>query len=176
MKTFCYLIVSIFVILSFASCNDDKIDTAWKEANEEAYHKIVANKEYQDVRRFFHPENGTGPLGIYYRELKKGDSTEYPLQTSTVKVLYSGKYYDGAYFDEGTTKNGVSVEFAVAETIRGFSYALQNMVVGDKWEIVIPYYLGYGASGSVDYYGNVAIKGYTTLFFDVELVSVTIYP
>ncbi|MDR0732520.1 MAG: FKBP-type peptidyl-prolyl cis-trans isomerase, partial [Dysgonamonadaceae bacterium] len=159
-----------------ASCNDEQIDTVWKDANDKAYLEITENDEYRDVRSSFHPEDGTGPVGIYYKELKKGNGTEYPLQTSKVKVLYSGKYYDGTYFDVGTSNNGVPVEFSVAATIRGFSYALQNMVVGDHWEICIPYYLGYGASGNTDSAGNILLKGYTTLFFDVELVSITMYP
>jgi FKBP-type peptidyl-prolyl cis-trans isomerase len=171
-----HYLIPLFAAFAFASCNDEQIDTVWKDANDKAYLEITENDEYCDVRSSSHPEHGTGPIGIYYKELKKGNGTEYPLQTSTVNVLYSGKYYDGTYFDEGTSKNNIPDEFAVAATVRGFSYALQNMVVGDRWEIVIPYYLGYGASGSVDYYGNVTVKGYTTLFFDVELVSVTTYP
>jgi FKBP-type peptidyl-prolyl cis-trans isomerase len=160
----------------FSSCNNDPTEDAWKEANEKAYNEIKANAEYKDIRSCFHPEDGTGPVGVYFKELKKGDGTEHPIQTSAVKVLYSGKYYDGTYFDTGSSAGNIPVEFSTAATVRGFSYALQNMVVGDRWEICIPYYLGYGSSGSVDSYGNVLLKGYTTLFFDVELVLITQYP
>jgi FKBP-type peptidyl-prolyl cis-trans isomerase len=174
MKQLIYLILFLFIAFSFASCNDDKIDEAWKDANWEVYTAIRTNPEYTDIRSV--SQNETGPTGVYYKELKKGTGTEHPLQTSAVTVLYSGKYYNGIYFDAGTSNN-IPISFSVASTVRGFSFALQNMVVGDKWEIVIPYYLGYGTSGS---YNTITyqteIPGYTTLFFEVELVSITTYP
>jgi FKBP-type peptidyl-prolyl cis-trans isomerase len=107
--------------------------------------------------------------------IKSGTGTEHPIQTSKVKVLYKGLYYDKTIFDAGSGQSGVPVEFSTGGTVRGFSFALQNMVVGDRWEIWIPYYLGYGAGGYTDYYGNALIKGYSTLIFDVELVSFTQY-
>ena len=177
MKRLIYLTISLFVAFSFASCNDDTVDEAWKDANLEAYNAITANSEYKDVRSFFHPEDGTGPLGVYFKELKKGDGTEHPLQTSDIKVLYFGKYYNGTYFDAGTKNNNVPVTFSVGSTVRGFAFALQNMVVGDRWEIVVPYYLSYGTAGSYNATtGQTEIPGYTTLFFEVELVSITTYP
>lgn len=184
MKRLIYLTISLFAAFSFASCNDDTSDEAWKDANEEAYNKIKADTEYKDVRSFFHPEDGTGPLGVYFKELKKGDGTEHPLQTSTVKILYEGRYYDGTYFNTGTKNNGIPVQITVNESYtvnyfmtRGLSFAIQNMVVGDRWEIVAPYYLGYGTAGSYNATtGQTEIPGYTTLFFEVELVSITTYP
>jgi FKBP-type peptidyl-prolyl cis-trans isomerase len=172
MKKFIYLTLSIFIAFSFASCNSDAIDEAWKDINQDAYNKITNDSEYKDVRLTFHPTDGTGPQGVYFKELKRGTGAEYPLQTSKVKVLYYGYFYDETKFDAGTSGNNIPVEFSTASTIRGFSYALQNMVVGDHWKICIPYYLGYGTTG--DSYGT--IKPYTTLFFDVELVSITQYP
>jgi len=175
MKHLIYLIISVFVISFFASCHDNvTLDEAWKDNNWKAYEAIAANPEYTDVRSI--SENQTGPLGVYFKVITQGTGTERPIQTGKVKVLYSGYYYDGSVFDVGSSNNGIPVEFSVAATVRGFSFALQNMVVGDKWKICIPYYLGYGASGSTDSYGNVLMKGYTTLFFDVELVSITRYP
>ena len=176
MKNLIYLTLSIFVAFSFASCNDNKIDEAWKDANLDAYNKITKDPGYKDIRTTFHLIGGTGPLGVYFKEIKKGTGTERPFQTSKVKVLYYGYYYDETKFDAGSSGNNVPVEFSTTETVRGFSYALQNMVVGDHWKICIPYYLGYGAGGRTDSYGNVLLKGYTTLFFDVELVSITQYP
>jgi len=40
------------------------------------------------------------------------------------------------------------------------------MQVGDKWEVWIPWKLGYGESGSG------TIKGYSTLVFEIELVAI----
>lgn len=177
MKHLIYLTISLFVAFSFASCSDsNRIDEAWKDKNWEAYNDSIKIAGYQDVRLTFHPMDGTGPLGVYFKEIKPGTGMEHPLQTSKVKVLYYGYYYDGTLFDAGSKNNDIPVEFSTAGTVRGFSYALQNMVVGDHWKLCIPYYLGYGASGTTDSYGNVLMKGYTTLYFDVELVSITQYP
>jgi FKBP-type peptidyl-prolyl cis-trans isomerase len=172
MKKLLYLLITFTVLaLPFVSCkDDDKIDEAWKAVNDEAY-KNVVQKGYKEL-----PSKNGGPAGIYYQEIKKGDGTEYPLQTSKVEVLYAGTYYDESFFDVGTTYSKVPVEFSTSSIVRGFSYALQNMKVGDHWKICIPYYLGYGASGEYDYYGTVTFKGYTTLFFDIELISITQYP
>lgn len=183
MKRLIYLTISLFVAFSFASCNDDTVDEAWKDTNLEAYNAITANSEYKDIRSFFHPEeDGTGPFGIYFKELKGGDRTqpEYPLQTSTVKILYEGRYYDGAYFNTGTKNNGIPVQITVNESYtvnyfmtRGLSFALQNMVVGDRWEIWVPYYLGFGAYDLTDSTtGLVIIKAYSTLVYEIELVSI----
>jgi len=40
------------------------------------------------------------------------------------------------------------------------------MEVGDKWEVWIPWQLGYGSSASG------TIPAYTTLVFEIELISI----
>ena len=49
--------------------------------------------------------------------------------------------------------------------VKGFGTALQNMHIGDRWRLFIPYSLAYGnaAQGTV--------PAYSTLIFEVELVS-----
>jgi FKBP-type peptidyl-prolyl cis-trans isomerase len=171
MKNLLYLTFTVF-LFAFISCkDDDKIDEAWVDANLKAYNDVIARSDYKEIK------TATGPSGVFYKVIKSGDGDEHPIQTSKVKVRYQGSYYNGTVFDSGSGINGVPVEFSTATTVRGFSFALQNMVEGDHWEIWIPYYLGYGASGYVDsYYGTVLIKGYSTLIFDVELVSFIQYP
>ncbi|MDR3341038.1 MAG: FKBP-type peptidyl-prolyl cis-trans isomerase [Candidatus Symbiothrix sp.] len=166
------LLTIAVLLLAFASCNDsDNMDNAWQDANTEAYNAITKNPEYKALK------TETGPTGVYYKVINSGEGTEHPLQTSSVKVLYKGSYYDGTVFDLGSSLNWVPSEFYLGSggTIRGFSFALQNMVVGDKWEVWIPYYLGYGAT---DYYSGytLVMKGNTTLVFDLELVSITQFP
>ena len=178
MKNLLYLlsISTLFATLSACSKNDN-LDV-WREANTNAYNAITRNLNYQAL------QTKTGPAGVYYKVIKSGTGTEYPLQTSNVKVFYKGMYYDGTVFDAGTNENETPAEFSLVgqSTIRGFSFALQNMVVGDKWEIWIPYYLGYGANGykiTTNYYTGAyqtMIEGYSTLVFEVEMVSITMYP
>jgi FKBP-type peptidyl-prolyl cis-trans isomerase len=171
MRRLFLLVTFAALIISFSACNKNESLDDWREENMNAYQAITKNPYYKELK------TTNGPAGVYYKVIKSGTGTEYPIQTSKVKVLYKGSYYDGTVFDVGSSQNDVPVEFLTQNTVRGFSFALQQMVVGDKWEIWIPYYLGYGTSGSYDYYtGQVGMKGYTTLVFELELVGITQYP
>ena len=55
---------------------------------------------------------------------------------------------------------------SVNRVVDGFSTALQHMKVGDKWEVWMPWRLGYGANGSN------AIPAHTTLVFEIELLEI----
>ena len=170
MRNLFYLFAFVVLIASFNACNKDNTDEAWRDANTNAYDNMTKNPAYTAL------PPGTGPSGVYYKLIKSGTGTEYPIQTSKVKVLYKGTYYDGTVFDAGSGSSNIPVEFSLSSTVRGFSFALQNMVVGDKWEIWIPYYLGYGSAGYQTTYYQTLIKGYSTLVFEVELVEITQYP
>ena len=171
MKNLFYTLLFASLIVLFNACNKDDSSNAWREANLNAYDAITKDASYQELR------TKSGPSGVYYKVIQSGTGTEYPLQTSNVKILYKGSYYDGTIFDTGTSQSNTPTEFSLSGTVRGFSFALQNMVAGDKWEIWVPYYLGYG---DTDYYDPVTyqltVKAYTTLVFEVELVSETQYP
>jgi FKBP-type peptidyl-prolyl cis-trans isomerase len=171
MKNIYYVFLFAALSVSFSACNSTAADDAWQTANTNDYQAPTKKPDFKKLL------TTTGPSGVYYKVIQSGTGTEYPFQTSNVKVLYKGCYYDGTVFDTGSSQNNIPVEFNLGSVVRGFSFALQNMVVGDKWEIWIPYYLGYGAAGYTDpntY--QLIIKGYTTLVFTVELVSITQYP
>ena len=55
----------------------------------------------------------------------------------------------------------------VNELIEGWTTVLMQMVEGDRWEIHIPYGLGYGIYGQSD------IPGYSALVFDMQLVDIS---
>jgi FKBP-type peptidyl-prolyl cis-trans isomerase len=171
-KKLLYLLVFASLIISVGACKDDDDISKWRDANIAAYQAITKKTEFRELR------TASGPEGVYYKTIKSGTGSENPIQTSRVKVLYKGTEYDGFPFDHGTSRNNIPVELYLASTVRGFSFALQNMVVGDKWEIWIPYYLGYGAAGlrEEEYPYRVIIRGYTTLIFEVELLDINQYP
>lgn len=112
---------------------------------------------------------------VYCRILEKGNGTIKPLFTDSVTTHYRGQLiplYDGqkVVFDQsfqGTldTDVAVPVTFAVNGLIEGWTTVLQEMHVGDRWEIHIPYQLGYGVYGQSD------IPGYSALVFDMKLVD-----
>ena len=182
MKNLYYIIALFAMIISFNSCDNNGDIEAWRDANVNAYKEIAKNPDYKALT------TETGPTGVYYKVIKTGTGTEHPLQTSKVKVLYKVYYYDKSIFGAGTGTSDIPVTMGVYEEIysgvytpRGLSFAFQNMVAGDKWEIWIPYYLAFGAYGiqDFDYYyyqSQTVIKGYTTLVYEVELVEVVMYP
>ena len=102
------------------------------------------------------------PSGLLYQVIRLGDGGPKPTATSDVEVRYRGEFIDGTVFDEATTP----VTLNLGGVIKGWTEGIQLMSVGDKYRFFIPYDLGYGENG----YGS-DIKPYSTLVFEVELVS-----
>ena len=73
---------------------------------------------------------------------------------------------DGRVFDK--SKGEEPQEFRVDRTVAGWQEVLPLMREGDKWEVVVPSHLAYGAKGSP--YGNIGAN--ETLVFTIELVDV----
>ncbi|MDR0542635.1 MAG: FKBP-type peptidyl-prolyl cis-trans isomerase [Dysgonamonadaceae bacterium] len=160
-KTIILLFLSL-ATLSFTACNETDDTTQWQKENQEAYDAIKANPEWTLLA------TNDGPDGVYYRDLTEpGTETgsEYPLQTASVTINYTGKYYTGQAFDSGKQST-----FPVNGVVRGFGAALQKMRTGQKWEVCIPYYLGYGTISTT------SMQAYTTLFFEIELLKINQYP
>ena len=101
--------------------------------------------------------------GVMYREITKGNGPK-PSPKSFVTVHYTGKLINGKVFD--STQQGRPATFKLNQLIDGWRTALREMPVGSRWEIVIPFNLGYGAKGAG------VIKPFSTLIFDVRLISV----
>ena len=57
-------------------------------------------------------------------------------------------------------------ERRLAAPTTGWNTALREMPVGSRWEIVIPYHLGYGSRSAG------AIKAFSTLIFDITLLDI----
>lgn len=106
----------------------------------------------------------TLPSGLQYKVIKEGTGAK-PTAADRVKVDYVGTLIDGTEFDS-SKKNGQPVVFGVGQVIPGWTEALQLMTVGSKWMVYIPYDLAYGPQG------NQAIPPFSTLIFEVELLSI----
>ena len=162
-------VLLFFALIAFASCNSNSNSEQWRMDNQAAYDAIKNNNEWKEL------DTNDGPSGVYYRDLTASETeigNEYPIETALVMVNYTGKYYNDNVFD-----NGKKVTFIVNRVVRGFGAALQHMRTGQTWEICIPYYLGYGFDGNYDSYtGQITIPGYTTLFFEIELLKIEQYP
>jgi FKBP-type peptidyl-prolyl cis-trans isomerase len=126
----------------------------------------------QEANAKFLADNGaqkgvvTRPSGLQYRILHNGFGKR-PHPTDIVSVYYTGTLINGSVFDG--TEPGLPAQFKCTDLIPGWTEALLLMREGDKWHIVIPSNLAYGARGA----GNGAIPPNQTLTFDLELISVT---
>lgn len=112
-------------------------------------------------------EPGVNPIdkGIFYKVIKRGNaSAPQPNRGSVVTVHYVGKTINGRTFD--SSRGGTPPAFRLRELIPGWIIALQQMHVGDRWEVYIPAEQAYGR------YNQPGIPGGSTLIFDIELVGV----
>lgn len=105
------------------------------------------------------------PNGPYYRVLKAGNGPT-PKRTDMVRTHYRGRFVDGAEFDSSYSREEPAV-FPVAGVIKGWTDALLQMKVGDRWEIVVPSELAYGKQGSPPVIGPDAV-----LVFEIELLAI----
>ena len=97
--------------------------------------------------------------------IQAGTGQVSPNRENVVSVHYKGTLINGREFDN-SWKRGCPEAFRLNQVIEGWQLALQEMRVGDRWIIYIPYSLGYGnrASGP--------IPAFSTLIFEVELLGI----
>lgn len=131
----------------------------------------MAKQEYIEKNKAWLAEKSKGPGvnalegGIYYRILKSGNKDgRTPNRGSVVTVHYTGKTINGKTFD--SSRGGVAPAFRLRELIPGWIIGLQQMHVGDKWELYIPAEQGYGRISQP------GIPGGSTLVFEIELLGV----
>merc|ERR1711924_82308 len=108
----------------------------------------------------------TLPSGLQYKVLRKGDGTDHPTADSSCECHYEGTLIDGTEFDS-SIKRGTPTTFAPNQVIKGWTEAMQLMVEGDKWELVIPQEMAYGENGSPP-----KIPGKATLVFQMEIIKI----
>ena len=71
---------------------------------------------------------------------------------------------DGKQFD--SSRGGVPLACRLCDLIEGWIIAIQQMHIGDKWEIYIPAEMGYGK------FSQPGIPGGSTLIFEIELLGI----
>ena len=126
----------------------------YKQQNEQYLESLSQDKEISKLA-----------AGIYYKVIAKGSGSETPRLNSIVTVHYKGTLINGREFDNSWKRNYPEA-FRLNEVIEGWQIALQQMHVGDKWIIYIPYSLGYGTRSSGP------IPAFSTLIFEVELLGI----
>ena len=106
------------------------------------------------------------PSGVVLNITKKGAGLASPLHDTSCKVHYKGSLTNNTVFDSSYKRNDPAT-FAPSQVIPAWTEVLQLMREGDKWEIVVPPHLGYGAKGMPP-----QIPPHATLQFTVELVRI----
>lgn len=131
-------------------------------ANKQAY--IEANRRWLEEKS---KEPGVIPIakGICYKVLRKGKNDDiHPRPRNIVTAHYTGRTINGKKFD--SSRGGAPVAFRLRELIEGWVIAMQQMCVGDKWEVYIPAECGYGK------FSQPGIPGGSTLIFEIELLGI----
>ncbi|MBF6058346.1 FKBP-type peptidyl-prolyl cis-trans isomerase [Thiomicrorhabdus heinhorstiae] len=104
--------------------------------------------------------------GLLYKILQSGDAKgSSPSDSDTIFAHYEGRFIDGKVFDS-SYQRGTALKLKTANVIKGWGEVLKMMKPGDKWEVVIPPEMAYGARGAGDVIGPDK-----TLIFTIELVS-----
>ena len=125
---------------------------------------ILTNQQWLEAKA---QEQGVKPLskGIYYKVIEEGrNDGRHPSPRSLITAHYTGWTIDGKEFD--SSRGGVPIAFRLNELIEGWIIAMQQMCVGDKWEIYLPAEMGYGR------YSQPGIPGGSTLIFEIELMQI----
>lgn len=104
--------------------------------------------------------------GVYYRVLASGeDCSRHPQPSSIITAHYTGRTIDGRTFD--TSVGSSPLVIRLRQLIPGWIVAMQQMSVGDKWEIYLSTEMGYGKLSQS------GIPAGSTLIFEVELLQFT---
>ena len=108
---------------------------------------IQANKDWLEAKA---KEDGVKalPKGIYYKVLAEGNiQSAKPSVRSIVTAHYTGKTIDGKTFD--SSRGGVPLACRLCDLIEGWIIAMQQMHIGDKWEIYIPVFVAFAYDSAV---------------------------
>ncbi len=128
-------------------------------------------REYADANRRWLEEKAAEegvnalPGGIYYKVISQGnDDGKHPTRRSIVTAHYTGTTINGKKFD--SSRGGTPLAVRLCDLIDGWIIAMQQMCVGDRWEVYIPAEKGYGK------FSQPGIPGGSTLIFDIELIAI----
>lgn len=136
-------------------------DTSWK---------IIKSWSLQDSVK----GNETDYVVVHVKASGAGKGS--PLYTDSVWVNYRGHLLPSATHAEGyqfdsswgsstSAETAIPAGFKVSKVKNGFATALQQMHVGDRWEVYVPWTLAYGDTKAG------TIPAYSVLVFDMELVN-----
>lgn len=190
-----FYILSLFAIF-LSSCKENEeaneydnwkarsqhyVDSIAALANEgtDGWTKILA---YSLVSTEENPDQDVNHY-VYVKKMETGTGTEQPEFNDSVRLHYLGRLIPSASYEQGyifgksystytlNEPTDVPALLSVSENVVGVATALMHMKVGDRWKLVLPYYLGYGTESN----STGTIPAYSTLIFDVKLARIYKY-
>ena len=170
--------------LSVCACSEENTQedeyANWQERNEgttDRWAILANNGTYQKILTYTKDASTPGLTNgdyIYYEVLERGEGTDSPIFTDSVRVAYRGRFipttnysegyvFDQTYLGDFDWKTANMTDFVASGVVEGFSTAVMNMHAGDRWRVYIPYQLGYGSTTQN------GVQGYSNLTFDIAL-------
>ena len=130
-----------------------------------------SNQAYTEANRLWLEQKAQEPevralgKGVYYKVINEGaPSPKHPAPNSIVVAHYTGRTIDGKTFDSSV--GGAPLAIRLRELIPGWIMALQQMRIGDKWEIYLSAEMGYGR------FAQPGIPGGSTHIFEIEQLQI----
>lgn len=129
---------------------------------------------YMDTIQQFDTIQDPGSEAIMYYMIDQTSEGKPVVNDSLLSIAYKGYLLDGRIFDERTIDNPYQLKAGNVEVIKGWELGLLKLKEGEKARFVIPYQLAYKENGREDRNtGLRTIPPYETLFFDIEILSVS---
>jgi FKBP-type peptidyl-prolyl cis-trans isomerase len=119
----------------------------------------VVEKRWPDAKRTY-----TGLRYVVVKAAENGAGN--PTPGMNVSVVYKGMLLNGNVFDQSDPEHPLKIRLGRGELIDGWEEALQKMHKGEKWLLIVPPEMGYGARGKPP-----TIPRRATLVFEMELVD-----
>ncbi len=166
-------ILPLIAVVGLCACNKTDYEKIldeyeeWREVNDVWLHEQTVTGKYTRITPEWNRDINV--LMRWMNDTTKTSQNLVPLYTSTVSVKYKGWLYDGTSFDSTYSYTDSVVTLKPSGLIDGWKIALENMHVGDKVELIVPYSAGYGSSGSG------AVPPFSNLRFEMELRDIPTY-
>ncbi|MEG0887219.1 MULTISPECIES: FKBP-type peptidyl-prolyl cis-trans isomerase [Bacteroides] len=176
------LLVALFTTSCEETKEAGKYDN-WQPRNQaflDSLQNVYDTKPDHGGLKYFVPFTDVN-MRIYYKVTTENTSGARPVIPDVVSVFYRGTYYTGEKFDQNFTEENPSpfdkpnnfwvnpismTNPPVAIPITGWIETLQQMRVGERWTVYLPWQMAYGEAGAK------SIPGYSVLIFDMQLLDI----
>jgi len=112
----------------------------------------------------------TLPSGLTYEVLEKGNGP-VPQVGELAAIRFTGAYKDNVFDDLYKTKEPLYFRVGGNTLLKGIEEAVKVMKVGDRWKLIIPGELAFGAKGRSASPGKPRIPPMAAVEYDLKLVA-----